>query len=336
MAQNRIKAYALDNDNKLIILTDKKALMPKGAFHIRNNSLFFTFDTSEKWRQVLGLPQRKKFIGTWRLNKNHDLELVLKQEETPVQSILRFQGEIIAAEEDSLDFLFTAKKTDSVYRAQLLKLSGTWSADETNRLIFELKKETGEKDILTLEGGWEVNKNQKIIYRYQKTRLVRRIKREASITFNGFWDIRQKHRLCYIIGKTGHSVFNFTAQLESPNFRGQEKEIKYRVGINASGRKCLSMQTVILFGTWKINKKHEISFEMEYEKGVYNGITFTYILHSAGKNELLLALQNAEGRGLGITVSLGRSQPAQEKELFCRFKKIRQEKEIELGVKIPW
>ncbi len=328
--------YSLDSGNGLTVQKGNKTLKPKGEFSIERDSLFYKFDEPDAWKQTLNLPSKKEFIGNWRLNKNHDLEFALKEiDARPEKGVLRFKGEIIAVEEDRLIFLLTAKRTDDIYRTQLIKLSGKWHLDENNRIVFIVKKQT-EEDILTFEAAWEINANQRILYRYEKTDLIRRTKIIKTLTFNGYWDITEKNRLRYTLGKTEGSVFDFRVHLESPVVIGKERSIKYRVGIGLSGRKFPFMKTVVIFGKWKLNEKSEIAFEIEYEKGIFSAIGFTGNFRISEKRDLAVELKNRLGKELDIKILFDRKFLKGERAVSLRFRKRDEEKLIETGVRFPW
>jgi len=96
--------------------------------------------------------------------------------------------------------VFEVKSTDREGQThiQLLKLSGSWQADEFNRLSFLVKRKI-QPDILTLGGIWQLNKNQQIIYTYEKTDLKTKTKYARTLTFLGFWQIDSTKRLTYIL-----------------------------------------------------------------------------------------------------------------------------------------
>ncbi|MBM3253986.1 MAG: hypothetical protein FJZ16_07030 [Candidatus Omnitrophica bacterium] len=310
---------------------------PKGSFYVSKNQLFYKFDKTNYWRQTLNLPNKKEFIGNWRLNKNHDLEFVLRKIKPNAEGgILRFKGEIVAVESDRLVFMITAKERNNIYRTQLFRLSGSWASDENNRLTFIVKKETEEEDILTLGGGWEVNDKQRIIYRYEKTDLKRRTKIEKTLVFMGFWDITDKSRLCFILEETRDSAFSFKAHLESPSLIGKEGVIKYRLGIGLSGKKLPLTRTIILFGAWKFGKKSELYFEMEYERGIFKSIAFIGSLQIAKRDVLILELKDRFGKDLDMKLLLEHKILKDEKAISLEFEKTKEEKKIEVGIKIPW
>jgi hypothetical protein len=329
--------YKLGRNNELLILRDAKAVKPKGNFILAKNSLLYRFDDLKSWRQTLNLPSRKEFVGSWRLDSNHDLEFVLRDSQTAQEgSVLKFKGEIIAVEADRLVFTFSSKKEDNVYKTQLIKLSGRWCSDKYNRLIFNVKRKTEDEDLIIFDGTWELNDNQRIIYRYEKEDLLRRTKIEKTLAFNGFWDMAGRNRLSYLLEKTENSVFSFKVQLENPPIIAREGAIKYRLGIGASGSRASDIKSIVLFGAWRVSKKSEITLEMEYEKSVFRSIVFLSSYYMTGKDKIMIRLKTKAGEDLDMGLVFERRFLSDERAVFLGFKKRGSEKMIEAGIRLPW
>lgn len=272
-------------------------------------SRYFTDSEDKNWKRLFEHPDKLKLKGNWRLNKNHDLELVLSQsDEHYGQDILVLRGQIIAVSSDELAFLISSKKDRGVEVSRILKLKGKWKADNLNRLGFAVSKENGKEDLLVLDGIWDVGKNNELIYRYEKTDLVRKTKEKRSLIFKGFWQISQNDRLAYLLDTSGESGFLFKAQLENPSIRGKVGAIQYRVGTGLTKYKRPVERVIKFFGEFKLNLTK--------------------------KDELLLELTNSRRKKLGVSVKLTRKLLGGE--AFLRFKKIAEESRAEAGLRIPW
>jgi len=192
--------YAVDPHNRLIIsTTGKKSRLPKfrhlldGRFKMgKKNSLVYHVKRS----QGLEVPQQIRFSGNWSLDRNKDLVLTLNKWNNQVAgNKLVIKGKIIDAKGSNLLFSATVKGANSRSRIYCLGLSGSWRADDRNRLSFKVDKEKGPSDTLTLKGAWEINRRGTLVYRYTKGR------RACSIILEGRWEASDRFRLLYAFGK---------------------------------------------------------------------------------------------------------------------------------------
>lgn len=246
--------------------------------------------------------------GKWRLNKSHDLELTVTDARGIDKEVLTLKSEIVSVASDEIAFLITSKKQRGVEITRILKLSGKWQTDESNRLAFAVSKEGGEDDILLFDGVWEVGRDNEILYRYRKTRLKRKTKEERSLIFKGHWHITAKDRLVYMLDTSGESGFVFKAEFEDAGISGRFGALKYRVGIGVSRYKRPVEKVIKFLGAvrWDMTKRNALEFEFI----------------------------GAEGRKSGITVTLSRKLLGGE--AFLRFRKLAEESRAEVGIKIPW
>ena len=129
----------------------------------------------------------------------------------------------IAVESDSL--VIETIQTESKTRRQhlrVLRLKGTWRANEQNELCFDVALRKGPPETYTFKGTWKLNNNQQIEYSCGEGPDV--------LTFKGYWDISSVNRLVYILEGSSTSRFEFRVQLESP--RSEERRV---------GKECASM-----------------------------------------------------------------------------------------------
>jgi len=246
--------------------------------------------------------------GKWRLSKDHNLELVVTDTRKEDKEVLTLNSEVVSVAADEIAFLITSKKQRGIEVTRLLKLSGRWQADESNRLAFAVSKESGAEDVLVFDGAWEVGRDNEIVYRYSKLRLKRKTKEERSLIFKGHWHMTAKDRLAYMLDTGGESGFVFKAELEDAGISGRFGSLRYRIGIGVSRYKRPVEKVIKFIGAarWNITKKDALEFEFI----------------------------GAEGRKSGMTVTLSRKLLGGE--AFLRFKKMAGESKVEAGVSIPW
>ncbi|MCX5704431.1 MAG: hypothetical protein NT066_08110, partial [Candidatus Omnitrophica bacterium] len=108
--------------------------------------------------------------------------------------------------------------------------------------------------------------------------------------------------------------------------------LEYEIGVGASPSK----KTITLFGSWKVNKKMGLLFEMPYAEGKIN----TVILGAWGKLDknlnLEMRLENKIGEDLGIDVKLSRRILEGQGEAFIRALRSQKEVSIVAGVGFRW
>lgn len=326
--------YAVDDLNRLLIRKDDKPYALEGEFKIERNNLIFEPHRKSPFTKELDLPKRIKFQGNWQLSENRDLKLTLVDNDYQHrEDELEIRGRVIACEADAIVFETKFKKTSTEDKITLLRLGGRWQANEFNELNFLVSKER-EEDVLRFVGGWKINQNQEIVYTYEKQDLITKTRFEETITFKGCWQINARDRITYALDFKNKSFFEFKVQLLRPDLRGDERQIKYSIGI---GVKDLREEKVIsLFGKWKVQPKKTISFELDYgEKGI-RALTFGASVLLDKNNEFVFELKDRRGKDLGFSVALNRSFLEEKAGLFIRLSKLENDSRLEAGIKIPW
>ncbi len=202
------------------------------------------------------VPQEIRFSGDWSLDKNHDLTLTLDKWNNQIEgNKLVLKSELLSANGDELVFSVTSRsdlgpeqrgRTSGSERVCMLRFGGSWQADAHNRLTFQAEKKTGSVDPLVLQGRWEINKQNEIVYVYP----------ENTITLRGHWQITDKNKLSYVLNDRLGSRLDFTAGFE----RAENNSLRYGITIGYGKRK----RTIALFGKWKIDKRTGLFFEVKH------------------------------------------------------------------------
>jgi len=331
--------YEIDPNNRLVARkTGKKAGLSRfrrvldGRFKVTdNNSL--TYHIKAPAIEDARAPHQVKLKGKWALAKNHDLVFTLDKARSQVSGDkLTLQGEILDVNKNSLLFAVTTKTKQGTQSIYTLRLEGSWQADKNNRLCFRVKKSQGREDILTFEGIWKIGKNYQLIYQYKKAQLRRKQKQVHTLIFKGYWDIKDKARLSYVMDRSSESVFNFKASLGV----FKDKYIKYELGIGLSRRVKPIKRTVTLFGSWKVNKTTGLTFEVEYEKRKINTIGFGARAKLTDKDTILFNLKNNINRGIGAELKLSHKILKGDGQAFLRLLKSKEEAAILAGAGWRW
>lgn len=331
--------YEVDPHNRLVIeKTGRKTRLSRyrrvinGIFKIdKKNRLIY--HVKSPIPDGIDIPHQIKLKGRWSLTDDHNLRLTFdKWKRETFGDRLTLQGHIIDVKKNALLFSITTKTKDEALSTHILKLQGEWQADKYNRLIFRVNRERGKHDILIFNGVWKIDKNHRVIYQYQKARLIRKRKKLHTLTFRGHWDITDKTRISYVIDKETGSLFNFKATLDT----FEHNYIKYRLGIGLSHKAKPQRRLITLFGTWKIKKGMGLIFEVEYEKREVHAILFGAEARLTKKDMISLRLKNSKDEELGAELKLSRRLLKGDGEAFLRLLKSERELVITAGAGRRW
>jgi len=221
------------------------------------------------------------------------------------------------------------KGTVPVSRLRILKLKGTWYANDYNELCFEVSCRKGPPETYTFKGSWKLNNNQQIEYTSEDGR--------DTLTFKGYWNISAANRLVYLFEGSSTSRFEFKVQLESPTFYPKKGEIRYRIGVGLrQSRLTAPGQLLILYGEWKFGRDLGLTFQMDYGQGKVRAIAFGAEV-TFGRNKVIFALKDEFGKSLGITLTMTHKFLEHlDAEVFLRLKSRQKEQAIETGITIPF
>lgn len=280
--------------------------------------------------------QKMVLDGKWSLTGEHDLKLHVLGSESPYfGKTLILRGTIESVDESTLAFRVRSSSAVSGLRSQTIELKGVWLADANNRLTFNVAKANGRYDALRLQGAWQVNRQNELIYKYSKTDLKTRVKKENIIIFKGWWDFGRR-RLIYRFDASKDSYFSFKAALEAKRLKGSDGKIKYQVGIKYLKEKVYrtKRQTVTIFGTWKLEKDLRVGFEVAYSS-FKRTVSFEVekLLGKGGK--LTASLKSASGEKLGFEVMFSKAFN-RDTEAFLALSRMGEDSRIMGGVKVKF
>jgi hypothetical protein len=329
--------YSVDSDNQLLIRPSgsKTPIKAKGKFGMGlDNQLIFALNEPSNWRRQYKLGSRIAFKGRWALNANHDLELALDEtKEQDRRDRLALKGEIISCIGDSLAFEIISRANTQSF--QVLTLSGSWQADAFNRLTFLVKKDVSP-DTLTFESAWQLNKNQQLIYKYEKINLKTRTKTAKTLIFEGFWEISGSHRLTYLFSRSSESRFDFRVQIGTPNQYPQNGVLKYKVGIGL--KKTLVSRIIYLYGAWKFSRNLSLIFEMDYGEGRIHALEFGAVVHLNPYNKIAFILTDRRGEPIGFNLTFTHTFLKKiDAQAYLKLKgKLSGIQAVEAGLQVPF
>ncbi len=250
--------YEVDPHNRLIFKSPKKSSKLRkfrrvlsGYFKVdKKNSLRYQVYKSSG----ISTPQKIEFSGKYSLGKKNNLIFTLNKWNNQCQgNRLRLRTKLINIDGKEIVFLISSKRPDGKKKISLMRLDGSWSVDENNRLRFSVKKENSKTDNLTLLSAWKLNKNNEIIYNCGV--------KKNSIKLKGYWDIKKRYRLGYILDRNTHSGFNFTSSLGNIIKKGKLHYIKFDIIVNVSKKKSIK-RGVIFRCRWNLKRNKRITLEL--------------------------------------------------------------------------
>ena len=288
---------------------------------------------AESTNGVDGRPGPESFVldGDWRLTADHELALSLRQGARQGRQTLSLKGTLQAPQARMLVFALRSDEHAQGALDHRLSLSGRWGADAKNRLVFFLERADGSETPLTLQGGWEVDERQRVLYRYRQRASGRRSD-ERQLAFEGAWDVTAADRLTYRLAGSDNASFEFRARLSSPSLIAREGRIVYDVGIGLTqGRR--QVRRVELFGSWKLYRDLSVSFEMPMAGGRVQSLRFQGTAALGPRDQVAVALSTRRRERLGLTVLFARKL-LPNAELFLRLKQAPDERAVLGGVRV--
>ena len=280
------------------------------------------------------IPHQIKLKGDWSLTDGHKLRFTLnKWGRQTLGDQLTLEGEILDTGANSLLFAVTTTSKRYTQTTYALELGGVWKADDRNRLSFHIRRESGRYNTLTFNGTWEIDKHNKIVYRYESADLATKKSRVHTLEFDGYWDIRDKYQISYSLGAGTDSSFDFNASAGIFN----EDYVKYQLGIGLVGYARPVERAITLLGRWFLKKDVGVVFELKYTDKKTREIVFGADFKITSKDTVSLRLKTSEGnKDIGVTVELSRKIFNGEGEAFLRALVSDREQAIYAGAAWQW
>lgn len=329
--------YSVTPQNQLSVKLpkSKNEIILPGKFAVtKDNRLFYLLNSPDKWKKEFNFPGKIKLTGKWRLNDNHDLELVLDKGKNQEEGdILTIKGDILSIDSGKFAFLVKSFDSSGLLHAHVLELSADYSSDGRNRIILLLRNSAGR---LTLQGEWRVNKNLQISYEYQKYELVSKSRVKNTLTLEGYWQITGRNTLSYILKNAFFSELEVRVYLQTPNIYPQKDSIKYRIGagLREGGRRG---RILSFYGTWKFNRSLGLELELDYGRNGSYAMEFGARVAFTKADEVRFSLNNKENKPLGITlIFTHKLLKTLDSQAFLRLKSAGSDYGFRAGISIPF
>ena len=327
--------YELDPHNRLVVSGagfEKFRRVMEGQFKIAPGNTL-AYHIKGPLPESIKLPHQLKLKGTWSLTEHHELRFTLdKWGRQTFGDQLTFQGEILDARKNSLLFAVTSRTKAGSSSAYILELCGAWQADSRNRLTFKINKEHSGTDLLTFATAWQADDNYKLTYRYEKKDLLRKRKKIHTLIFQGYWDIREKARLSYLLDKDSNSGFDFKTSIGI----FKDDYIKYELGIGLSRRASPIKRALTFSGKWQVDKNAGLIFEVKRGRNKIQEFVFGAEARLTDKATVAFKLRNNLDKGIGAELELSRDAFKASGQAFLRLFGSQQESAIFLGAGWGW
>jgi len=332
--------YETDPHNRLVVNAKRgRSYLSRyrrvidGRFKIKNgNTLTYVVrspqDVSSK------TPHEIDLKGLWSLTKDHDLKIELERSaKSGSEGTLVIVGSIVEAGKNFLRFAVTSKSADDARTTYLLELSGSWQADSGNRLTFRIAKGLEFSGILTFYGAWDINKDNLLVYRYEKRTGLNKTGNLHEVIFKGRWDITQTLGLTYTIDRKSNSSFNFRSGLAS----FKKDRIEYEIGVGYSNKLRPRIKTVIIYGRWAIRPGSALSLEVEAADGRLYSLNFNAQASLTDRDTVIFQFKaSPDMRDKSASLELSHKVLGGQGEAFIKYLKSIEAHSVFVGMTKPW
>lgn len=282
----------------------------------------------DRWNRLIR--EGRGVEGTWRLTPSHDLEY----RRYGAEEEILVSGRLASARPNGLTFGLAQRGVDGDTRSRELTLRGRWQADPRNRLTFLAQRRDGREEALVLQGGWELGEQHEVLYRIERTDPPSgRGRTIHQVRFEGYWEIDEERRLSYVLDRQSDSAFRFRGAFQTASLQPKEGSLRYQVGVEVGGRRQL--QTVTLFGRWKLSRQLALELEVPYGSA-RRAMRFGASFSPGGGRTVLGRLTTRGGKPLGLEVTLTQEFLKDQGEAFLRLRRSLEETAVEGGVRIRW
>lgn len=285
---------------------------------------------SELRTHLKRLTQDPSFKGQWRIGKDNRISYKRegKREE------IKLKAALVGAESNALIVSVEERQTSQKTVTRLVRLKGVWYLDRRNRLVFEVAKEGGKKDILTFQGAWRIGQKSELIFTSYRQILKTKRKERGTLVFKGYWDFSDDHRLTYFLKGSTTSEFRFRGTFQTKSILAKKGALRYQIGVEVRGKR--RVDTLVLLGKWKVSRHLALAFEIEYSGGRKKSINFGTEYSWDGKSRIHVYLKDKRGRPLGLEIILTRDFLDRQKHAFVRLEKSVPEFRVEGGITKRW
>ena len=274
--------------------------------------------------------------GTWKLTPRHEVQYRRRRENlrSPLEEEVVLRGNLIAAEGAGLVISAWERRTGGELASRFLTLKGRWEADSKNRFNFLAERQEGREDRLVFSGGWEVNDQNEILYRYERLDEKTKKRQIHTLVFRGSWQVDGGRLFTYILDRNSESAFRFRGTFQTASISARQGALRYQIGVEVEGRQRI--QTITLFGKWKLSRNLGLEFELASGSGGKRSLAFGATYSTDSGRFISAKLTTKQGKSLGMELILTQEFLKGQGEAFLRLKKSLEESAVEGGLRIRW
>jgi len=330
--------YEIDPYNRLVVVDGSLSLprqrrVLEGAFAMgADNSLEYRVKSPAGSPE--NFPYQVKLQGSWSLTADHHLKFSFDRSAGGLSGdALTIAGDIIDAKGDALLFSVTTKRDENIRTIYVLNISGIWQADEFNRLPFKVKRGGLKNDPLLFEAGWEVNKNNEIVYSYERSQTRKGARSLHTFMLKGRWMAGGKGMFAYELNAKSNSAISFKT---SCGICG-ENYIKYEIGVMLSRHARPVKRVITLFGAWRIKKGSALFFDVKCADGKIYSISFSAEAKLTAQDTVSFRLTGGpDAEDLGLSFELNHKLIKGDGNAFLRVLQSRGESSVLVGAGFNW
>ncbi|MBI4226861.1 MAG: hypothetical protein HY600_01140 [Candidatus Omnitrophica bacterium] len=268
--------------------------------------------------------------GTWALTPYHTLQYRRHRKR---EGTIVLTGDLVGAESTGLTLQVTGQTVGDDLVGRTLTLRGRWQVDAMNRLTFFVEREGGRYDRLTLHGAWGLGRRHELRYHVRQS-SAGGPSPVQTLTFAGAWALSERRRLTYVVEGGRGGAFRLRGTFQTPSILAKTGELRYQLGVEAAGRRRL--QTLTFFGTWRVSRTLEVTFELPMGGGRAGALRFGAEYSTGPRGAITAALTAPGGQPLGLEVVFTRELWRGQGEAFIRLRRALEETAVEGGVRGRW
>lgn len=189
--------------------------------------------------------------------------------------------------------------------SRTIGVSGDWSLDARHRLKFAVEGARRDRRdrTLTLDGVWEIGKDNELSYRLRRAAGSGRPERRIRLA--GYWELWEGKGLRYVLARTQGktTALEFAGSFRTRSLYPSKGKLLFQIG--ARGRSGVRSDSLALFGEWKISKDGAV--ELEWSPGPRGRLRFGATYHLTDRRSVTATLTfPGTSRPTGIELTLKR------------------------------
>jgi hypothetical protein len=181
---------------------------------------------------------------------------------------------------------------------------------------------------VTLQGSWQIDKNNRIVYAYDRDDLRSGRRQRHRVVFKGRWKISPGKMLSYSLSGRSGSSLDFKVSLAKPTRRG----LKWSIGAQAG----LPSKKLAIFGSWRLTERLGLVLEIDCQDGRPRQLVFGTSFRFDSEYNLEFTVRTGKSGAAGAKIKLSREILRKNGELFLTGEFSGRRQRIMAGVAIAF